>query len=90
MLLMIEIPKFCEGQHVAQRWDRPFMSRLFFSNDFSVLPSAMPNETFHCTSINWQGFDVSKLIAEADYDGSGAISLQEFSRHMHQRYSTVS
>lgn len=32
-----------------------------------------------------QGYDVTKLIAEADEDGNGAINLQEFCNHMRKR-----
>jgi len=32
-----------------------------------------------------QGYDVSRLIAEADEDGNGAISLEEFCNHMRKR-----
>lgn len=33
-----------------------------------------------------QGYDVNKLIAEADGDASGVINLQQFTDHMRKRY----
>lgn len=33
-----------------------------------------------------KGYDVTRLIAEADEDGNGAINLQEFCKHMRKRY----
>lgn len=35
-----------------------------------------------------QGYDVNKLIAEAEGDASGVINLQQFTNHMRKRCDT--